>query len=1346
MYVNRHIIILLWISFLSASLYADISGINITRSRHFVFVQAASVNDPDVFFEAISDTENTYPLNQMINEPGAYLFAEASIEYLYIEVASNDYIVWAEANTTLYFKPRGDRLLVKINTTSDGVHANGDLQDETLSKWIRLPLEEAIIVDVDPSHEYCLSFWTLRDSNGHTTTTLDINTDQTLLNGTVHDRVTGKPLENVIVVANDDMNQQTNELGDYKFPNIHPGLANLSFTKNGYYPVKKVVDITEGSNSVVNISMIPVNPGTAPEVISVQSKYTDPSKANKTYYLSGISLYDTFTATIDWKGNTPGIVRWITPLQTTDSPCSGTSVSMSIDMGNDFGAEGGLRVIAVADGLIQSAEYRANMEVIPQPPIANLIPSVLYLPEAESTGLKYKILGIDSLSFSFAHWDQKNVPSTFPVYGGQSMKVGFELSGQLSGVVGDDGKAEIFTFEYDKKKKQVIRKGVKPIKGMILPFIEFAPKEVFLEFDFVWSDYHHKWMPAGEIDLGCSFLYTTPQIPFMVIVGVPIYVRAEMGLDLDFGVGIDGWNQNGPEYIGNFQFEPLGKGVLGAGVSKAVCVEGYLGGGFHGAAVFRPAFEWQKPYIILLGGVQAAIGPWTYGPLELRYEWWPGKESPPMAIIPPVSMNDMLRNSQFKLLPRDYLNYPRTGMVPPPGNPSSEKILAPIVYPYSTPSGIRSGNNMLVVWIADDTSRNLMNRTELTFAKYDGTNWTTMKPLADDGTADMNPQLVNLPNGDAVCIWQDADSVLMDSSNIDEFFGHMDISVSQYDSTNGIWSSPTRLSNNVMYDRSPKIAVADGDDMMAVWISNSANDVWGSATAPNTIMYSTLKNGWAVPSILADGFGTILETALAYNGTTGTFVFCTDADDNFDTPQDQELWLSTYSGGIWTVPVKLTNDQNMDSSPRVVYGNDGTLCMAWMKDNDIRFALGTDVTNSVVIASPGQSMQARDFDLVMGANGQIALVWNDVSQTYNDIFVAYYEPITKTWSTPRQLTSDDAMERFITSAFDAQGNLFCVYDKNHTQYVDQVTTVNGQVVTVKGVPKPGQSDLMYLQYTLSTDLSVSIEDVNIDPANPEPGTNATITAKIKNIGESPAQNVQIAFYDGNPLSGGTLIDAIKTIPDPIAGGQEATTSVTWTVPQTTTSKTLYVVVDPTNLIEDRNRSNNSVNFQILLPDITIQDVSVQRAGFTYMVTARIANEGTIPAKNFEMELRRNDLEHTEVLGGRHFMEILPKTYQDVSFTLENLPFGLLNAVVEVDKVNDINEFSEDDNTRSFRIENYAPADFDQNGKVDLSDLSVMAGEWLRTNDNLTSDIAPLFLKDGKVDLSDFAELARVWTD
>jgi hypothetical protein len=42
-------------------------------------------------------------------------------------------------------------------------------------------------------------------------------------------------------------------------------------------------------------------------------------------------------------------------------------------------------------------------------------------------------------------------------------------------------------------------------------------------------------------------------------------------------------------------------------------------------------------------------------------------------------------------------------------------------------------------WIADDTSRKLINRTEVIFARYSGTRWSILAPVAGDGTVDLNP-------------------------------------------------------------------------------------------------------------------------------------------------------------------------------------------------------------------------------------------------------------------------------------------------------------------------------------------------------------------------------------------------------------------------------------------------------------------------------------------------------------------------------------------------------------------------------------------------------------------------------
>ena len=1170
-----------------------------------------------------------------------------------------------------------------------------------------------------------------------------------VLNGIIYDAITGEPIEGAEVSVPSQPSTLTNEFGEFSFSDLEPGETSISVSKNGYYTLTHPAVISYGSSTHLTLVMTLDTGGNLPAVVEVRGNYCGPGKHS--YYLDGISLDENFVATIDWKTFTPDKVKWILPGQTIIDNITGDTVSRTFDVGNDFGAGQKLKVVAISSDLTESREYEVNFDVVPLPPVVNLIPSVYYEVVEFSDKIEYRILGLTNVKFDLATWDPTQVESSFPIFGGKEMKVGVDLgdggpvSGSLSGTITSDGKAELFTVGWDEKNKRTIRQGVQCRKGIKLPFVEAKPS-ASLQFNFLWSKADNEWKPGGNLNLGCDFTYSSPQIPVGVILLIPIYVRAEIDLDLDLDVGVAGWDENGPQWSGTFQFEPLAKGILGAGISGVACVEGYLGGGFHAGVIFIPEFEWMDPYIILVGGVQATLGPF-HANAELRYEW-PDQQK---AAMQSMSLNQLLRTQDYFLLTRDYLNYqqPQQTMIFAPGEPAplaiqNEQVLESIVFPYSVPDVARADNDVIVVWIADDISRSLINRTELTYTKFTDGIRTTSAPIADDGTADLYPQLIALPGGDAVCIWQDADSVLSDSIDMNAFASHLDISVSIYDSITDTWSAPDKLTNNGIYDRSAKIAAENNNNMLSVWISNASNDTWGSSIATNDIIYSAYNGTvWTAPSVLSSGFGTVLDTVLAYDGTTGTYVFCTDADDNFDTPDDQELWSSTYSGGSWTTPIQLTSDPNTDANPQLIYDSFGTLYMAWLKDNDIHFTVGTDVSNSTIVASPGESMQSKDFDLIIGGNNQVALVWNDVSETYNDIFVSYYEPVTGVWSQPRQLTSDDAAERFISATFDPDDNLFCVYDKNHTEFEDQLVNVNGQDVTVQGVPKAGQSDLMYLTYELTTDLSITVEDVEVSPANPDPGTVATISSTVKNLGESPAENIEVAFYNGDPLSGGVLIDTIQTITGPMAGGEDDSVSVTWSVPDTESPITIYVVVDPNLVQEDRDLVNNSVNFQVLAPDITVSEVTIQRAGFNHIITARIANEGTIPCSNFEVSIKDpNDIE----LDGRHIFDLPPGTYNDISFNLSDLPFGVILASINVDETNSIDEFDEDNNIRTVRIENFAPGDFDVDEDVDALDLSVIAGEWLDSGDGLSADISPLFIGDGKVDLRDLAEFAEYWVE
>ena len=775
-------------------------------------------------------------------------------------------------------------------------------------------------------------------------------------------------------------------------------------------------------------------------------------------------------------------------------------------------------------------------------------------------------------------------------------KGGGSFSGRLSGMVTSDGKAEMFSVGWDKEHKKELRKSVKGKEGLKLPFVSAMPR-ASVGFYFYWDSDEKQWVPGGAFGLGCNFLYSSP--PFVVgsVLGVPIYLLAEISLDLALNLGLYGWE---PQWSGDFQFEPLGKGVLGAGIAKSVCVEGYLGGGFHSTVQFLPEGtwpgQWDKPYIVVVGGVRAQVGPFS-AEMPMRHEWH----------NPSSSYNEF---GPFQLLPREDYDDPDPcdfkGEIPLAGGTEKPYPYRDgAVFPYSVPQVVRVGNDILAVWINDDTSRIKINRTELTYATYDGHDWTEPKAVDPNSrTADMNPQLISLGDGKAVCIWQDAKTELSDSDSVQTFLSQMEIAVSIYDGVT--WSEPNYLTDDDDLDRSPQIAGPNENSLLAIWIKETGNELFSSSRDSQSMRYSTYDdvNGWTeaapVNRVSASFVGEIMDAALAYDGNNATYVFCID-DDPTNT-NEAELFIQRYSVGTWTMelPELLTvYDDIGDVSPRLSYDPNGNLLLFWVRGNEIRMAKESDFTSydfstdpnaySRVVAMPDESMVSEDFYPVVDPNteqigasmgvkdfavvtdketGQMALVWSDVSQPYidpdlldpnlpgpnlldpnhidpnrldpnlidlnlfqtsYDIWVCYYEPNIMVWSMPRQRTWDDAVERFISGAFDPNHNLFCIYDKAQTDYnnvVEPFWTDNPsdpnfdpdfpKEVEVKGKPERGRSDLYYMSYRMGVDLSLAVEALEIVPPNPLPGTEVTIIAKIKNLGELPISNIKLDFLYVDP--------------------------------------------------------------------------------------------------------------------------------------------------------------------------------------------------------------------------------------
>ena len=112
----------------------------------------------------------------------------------------------------------------------------------------------------------------------------------------------------------------------------------------------------------------------------------------------------------------------------------------------------------------------------------------------------------------------------------------------------------------------------------------------------------------------------------------------------------------------------------------------------------------------------------------------------------------------------------------------------------------------------------------LVFSTFDGTNWSTFAPVADDGTADFHPQLLAFADGSAVVTWENEASALSSNATFADMTANLEIATAFYDAVAARWQPMHQLTTNSYLHRNPRIAGPSETNLMLVWIANQAND------------------------------------------------------------------------------------------------------------------------------------------------------------------------------------------------------------------------------------------------------------------------------------------------------------------------------------------------------------------------------------------------------------------------------------------------------------------------------------------------------------------------------------------
>jgi hypothetical protein len=181
-----------------------------------------------------------------------------------------------------------------------------------------------------------------------------------------------------------------------------------------------------------------------------------------------------------------------------------------------------------------------------------------------------------------------------------------------------------------------------------------------------------------------------------------------------------------------------------------------------------------------------------------------------------------------------------------------------------------------------------------------------------------------------------------------------------------------------------------------------------------------------------------------------------DVDGNLADTTDTELFYRVMdSNGTWGAATRLTNDAIPDINARVLVDGTGSVFTVWKHGNELVMQRDLAGIPSVVRADSG-SLGAADFSLALGPNGNLLVIWQDMSENGSDAHYRVFDPASGTWGLDTLLSNDRDLECSFAPVWDASGNLILAY--LNVEIVNQTKTVaiaGGGDVTVDGVPQPG---------------------------------------------------------------------------------------------------------------------------------------------------------------------------------------------------------------------------------------------------------------------------------------------------
>ena len=1116
-------------------------------------------------------------------------------------------------------------------------------------------------------------------------------------------RVAG-PLAGASVSVVGSVSGMTDATGQWSSTNITAGTYTVTVTNSGFYPVSHTVTIVQNQMPLESFELATNSGPGAPTVFDFglpQGKYLIPAMPGMV----------TFSAMVAWNG-TPGSVVFTV---------NGTPVTATLtELGNGL-AQAIITVpapaaIATANELIATAVNGENLTRIcnagaffePLPGIISswytwLANSITWSSSASSVGtpmISYMYKTNYTIYSNSIPSDSLTLSSTL----GVNLAAGFTpTDGTFKGTVGASGTGKISANLPGAAGVKVFAEGNVGLNGTLkLAFAGLNPPAITPGWGVSLTVKDGVKAPAASF-IPAVLPAAAPAITFLQSVwGVKSVINSlKLGATLTEGGSLNGVYQNAA--LGScFLYTTSLTGKLNAGLELEAAVE--LGpvmakvyGGGQGTVAINlcPELAFNSLTLEAYAGVSASAYIFSFDKRYSATLMFGGAASPMFALdnpgLPvtrdfesPASVWEPIGNTLSSWGPADQLIAPVSTTAPGFIKPltsdnslSSQSIVVSNVLDSASPSIYADSSETVVLFTLFDATKPWYAATDIgALRQTNGGAWT-LSQVTQDSTADFAPKVAGVNTNLLLGAWERIDGDISGTTHPVQVVGDLEIVAAWFDPESGTWSTPIQLTTNSVVDRDP-LPVVFGSTQGIVWVENAADDGVGDLTNGDSLMYSQWTgSGWSTPQALwTSGTNGILSFAFVADGSgQGHVVFEVDQDGEQDTVSDRELYTLATAGGVWQPAVQQTFDSVGNSMPVLVAPNGNPVCV-WNQGGTLLYTPLNAWNAKPVYA---QVTPVTDAPILAGVTmpGGAAVAYAAQSLDGVELYSSFYNAAQDVWTLPQQLTSDTNEESSVALAFD-DTNLVTAYEDTQMIYTNVDLVVSNQSVTVSNAPAPGRTDLCVLKYLPGSDAGVLNGSLNLDPPNPAPGTNATVSAVIENFGDVPLQQIPVAFYDGDPQAAGIMIGSLQYVVNLGGGGATQQVSVVWNVPGGNSSHQVFVVVDPGDTLPDRDRSNNTNSLLSVLPQLVVDSTADTEDGpSSTLLVANILNQGVISTGPFTVSWRLGSPDGTEIassqVGPLAAGQSVPAT---ATWNTSDIPFTSPYAVVYTiaDSSNNVVEF------------------------------------------------------------------------